>query len=141
MKSAVVAVIIISLAGLIGCSGSIQGVIRQDAKRVEFAYQESTTGEGSLQTVLPDGERFEGKFVEVSSYIEQTDLSSTGTSGEITRYEAVDEYSGNRDAILRGDRGHMMKCRFKLTDVFMGIASGGYGICQISDGRVVDLFF
>ena len=141
MKSAVVALIIISLAGLIGCSGNIQGVVRQDAKRMEFAYQESKIGDGSLQTVLPDGERFEGEFVEVSSYIEQTGLSSTDTSGEIARYEAVDEYSGNWDAVLHGDRGHMMKCRFKLTDVFMGIAGGGYGICQISDGRVIDLFF
>jgi len=141
MRTATTAVMTIILTALIGCSGSIQGVIRQDAKRLEFAYRESKIGEGGLQTVLPDGERFEGEFVEVSSYIEQTGLSSTDTSGEIARYDAVDEYSGNRDAVLHGDRGHMMKCRFKLTDVFLGIAGGGYGICQISDGRVIDLFF
>jgi hypothetical protein len=34
-----------------------------------------------------------------------------------------------------------MKCRFNLADSIIGLSSGGFGLCQASDGRVIDIFF
>jgi len=57
------------------------------------------------------------------------------------RFEEVETFEGNAEAVLSGDRGNMMQCRFALADVILGFKSGGFGICQLSDGRIMDVFF
>ena len=130
---------IILLIVLLGCAGSMKGVVRRDAKRVEFSYTDSRVGAGILQAVLPGGERFEGKIVRIGSADDQSVSAVSGS--ESTDFEDVKLFGGNAEATLSGDKGNTMKCRFNLADSIIGITSGGFGLCQVTDGRVIDIFF
>ena len=123
----------------LGCAGSMKGVVRRDAKRIELTYTDSRLGKGSLQAVLPGGERFEGKIVGIGSADAQTDMGVSGV--ESTAFEEVQLFDGNAKASLIGNKGNIMKCRFNLADSIIGLSSGGFGICQVTDGRVIDIFF
>ena len=129
----------ILLTVLVGCAGSLKGVVRRDAKRIELTYTDSRVGKGSLQTVLPGGERFEGTIVRTGSADVQSDTAVS--TGETTVFEEVKLFDGNAEATLTGNKGNLMKCRFNLADSIMGLSGGGFGICQVTDGRVIDIFF
>ena len=129
----------ILLSVQLGCAGSMKGVVRRDAKRIELTYTNSRLGKGSLQTVLPGGERFEGQIVKIGSADVQSNTAASGN--ESTDFEDVIIFNGNAEATLSGSKGNLMKCRFNLADSFIGLSSGGFGLCQVSDGRVIDIFF
>jgi len=131
------ACIAVLLALMTACSGTMKGVVRNDAKRVAFDYSGSSAGTADLQVAMPDGERFEGR---VERGTDNTERES-GVTRSMDRFEAVQTFDGNADAVLAGSRGNIMKCRFHLTDVIIGFSGGGFGICQLSDGRVIDIFF
>lgn len=122
-----------------GCAGSMKGVVRRDARRIEITYTDSRLGKGSLQTVLPGGERFEGTIVKIGSADVQSGTAAAGS--ESTFFEDVQIFEGNAEATLSGNKGNIMKCRFNLTDSIIGLRSGGFGICQVTDGRAIDVFF
>ncbi len=130
---------ILLLAVLQGCSGSLKGVIRQDAKRVQFTYTDSRIWKGNLQTVLPGGESFEGRLVKIGST--ETESDTTVADSGAASFEDVQLFDGDAEATLLGNKGNIMKCRFKLADIIIGLSSGGFGICQVSDGQVIDVFF
>jgi len=126
----------------LGCAGTMKGIIRQGGIDLPFSYSQAFSGPDTLQTVLPDGERFSGEVVEYGSGAMHTaQAGSTGSGASPNRFDAVEEFKGNKEAVLHGDKGHTMRCRFKVMDIITGFATGGYGICQISDGRVIDLYF
>ena len=129
----------ILLAFQLGCAGSMKGVVRRDAKRIELTYTDSRLEKASLQTVLPGGERFEGKIVRIGWMGAQSDTAVSAS--ESTAFEDVQLFEGNAEATLSGNKGNIMKCRFKLADSIIGLSSGGFGICQTTDGRVIDIFF
>jgi hypothetical protein len=130
---------ILLLTVQLGCAGSMKGVVRQDAKRVEFSYTDSRVGAGTLQAILPGGERFEGKIVRIGSTDDQSVSADSGS--ESMDFTDVNLLDGNAEATLFGNKGNIMKCRFDLADSIIGITSGGFGLCQVSDGRVIDIFF
>jgi len=129
----------ILLAVQLGCAGSMKGVVRRDAKRVNITYTDSRLGKGTLQTVLAGGERFEGKTVRIGWMGAQSDSAVSGD--ESTDFEDVQMFEGNAEATLSGNKGNFMKCRFNLTDSIIGLSSGGFGMCQVTDGRIIDIFF
>ncbi len=138
MKLSMVLSTAMLLVVLAGCSGAMKGVIRRDARRIEITYTDTRVGKAILQTVLPGGERFEGKLTKPGD-----PASTTGaTAGAAAlNFEAVDGIRGNAEAVLVGDRGDFMKCRLRLSDTIIGLSGGGSGICQLTDGRVIDVFF
>ena len=119
------------------CSGIMQGVVRKDARRVSFNYSDSRIGTADIQVQMPEEEHFEGR---VERGTDST-RSNSGTTSSTDRFEAVETFDGDADAVLSGNRGNIMKCRFKLTDIIIGFSGGGFGICQVSDGRVIDIFY
>ncbi len=129
----------ILLAVQLGCSGSLKGVVRRDAKRIEITYTDSRLGKGSLQTVLPGGERFEGKIIRIGWMADPSDRAVSDS--EPTVFEDILLFDGNAEATLVGNKGNIMKCRFKVGDSIIGLSSGGFGVCQVTDGRVIDIFF
>jgi hypothetical protein len=122
----------------IGCSGKMDGIIRRDAKRIDIMYSDSRVAAAELIAVLPDGQRFSGKP-------ERLDLSKemmkTDSDDIQIHFEDMRTFDGNAKATLTGDRGDIIKCRFRLADYIIGFSSGGVGLCQISDGRIIDVFF
>lgn len=129
------------VAVTLGCSGQMDGVIRRDAKRIEITFTDSRVAAAELIAVLPDGEHFRGKSERFDRTQEMVETDSTATDNLSAHFEALQTFHGNAKATLSGNRGNVIKCRFKLTDVIIGFSSGGTGLCQISDGRVIDVFF
>jgi len=124
-----------------GCSGQMEGVIRRDAKRIQITYTDSRLSSAELTAVLPDGEQFHGKAEKFDRDKDLMERNTTNTDNISGHFDALQSFHGNSMATLPGNRGNVIKCRFKIADVIMGFSSGGAGICQISDGRVIDVFF
>jgi hypothetical protein len=118
---------------LMACSGTMKGIDRYSGKRVYLAYEDEKFGSAELQVQMPDGELFIGKIIE-----EPMAATSNAPSGK--GYPAVDEFQGNTEAFLFGDRGNNMRCKFRLSDTMLGFKSGGFGLCETSDGRVIDIY-
>lgn len=131
------AFIAVFLAVMTACSGTFQGVVRKDAKRVSFDYSDSKVGTATVQVMMPEGERFEGR---IERGTDRT-RSNSSTTSSTDRFEVLETFDGNTDAVLSGNSGNIMKCRFQLGDIIVGFSGGGFGICQVSDGRVIDIFF
>jgi hypothetical protein len=129
------------LLAMVGCAGTMDGLIRQDAERIQITFTDSRIASAELITVLPDGERFQGKPEKLDA---QKDMmaagAAQGTAGPAS-FPALQSFPGNVKALLSGSKGRQMACRFRLTDLVLGFASGGFGLCQLSDGRVIDVFF
>jgi len=140
-KTGTLGVTAIILAATIGCSGAMDGIIRQDAERFQITYTDSRVGSAELITVMPGGEQFRGKSERLDPQKELMAFSAADTSDNSANFPAVLKFPGNAKALLSGSMGSKMACRFKLTDVILGFSSGGFGLCQMSDGRVIDVFF
>lgn len=113
---------------VMACAGTMKGIDRYSGKRVYFSYEDEKFGSGEIQMTMPDGERFVGGIVDEA----MDDL--------IKEYPNVYEFPGNTEAFLQGDRGGKMRCKFRLSDTVVGFHSGGYGLCETADGRVIDMF-
>ncbi len=113
----------------VACSGTMKGIDRYTGKRVFFAYEDEKFGSAQLQITMPGGEHFTGKL------LEEPMKSQSGHE-----YAAIAEFPGNAEALLFGDRGTEMRCKFRLSDKVMGFKSGGYGLCETSEGHVIDIF-
>jgi hypothetical protein len=141
MKKAIPMLGAVFFAALVGCSGTMQGVIRDDAKRVPFTFSDSRIATADIQVVLPEGERFKGRLASTSFNSTVDESGSKPGASSSGRFEEVESFTGNTKATLSGDMGNIMKCRFHVTDIIIGLSSGGFGICQTADGRVIDIFF
>lgn len=141
MKKATPLLGMVLIAALVGCSGTMQGVIRDDAKRVLFTYSDSRITTADIQVVMPDGERFQGRLAKTSFNGTAAESGSRATIGSSRSFEEVETFTGNTEATLSGDMGNIMKCRFHVTDIIIGLSSSGFGLCQTADGRVIDIFF
>jgi hypothetical protein len=141
MKKATVILSAVLLAALLGCSGTMQGVIRDNAKKVLFTYSDSKITTADIQVVMPDGERFQGRLAKASFGSNANKSVSRVTIGSSSDFEEVETFTGNTEATLSGDMGNIMKCRFHITDTIIGLSSSGFGLCQTADGRVIDIFF
>ncbi|MEJ2220629.1 MAG: hypothetical protein P8X80_07425 [Desulfobacterales bacterium] len=113
---------------VIACSGTMKGIDRYTGKRVYLTYEDENFGSGAIQMTMPDGERFVGGIVDET------------TPGSIKEYQRVSEFSGDTEALLMGDSGGKMRCKFRLSDTILGFKGGGYGLCETDDGRVIDIF-
>jgi hypothetical protein len=126
---------------MMGCSGQLEGVIRRDAKRIQIIYTDSRLSVAELTAVLPDGEQFHGRAEKFDRDKEMMEMNLAAKDDGSGLFDALQGFNGNSMATLAGNRGNLIKCRFKIADVIMGFPSGGAGICQHSDGRVIDVFF
>jgi hypothetical protein len=114
-------------------------------------------GSGSMSAVMPDGERFSGKYTVISPGVrrEELDPEWSGSGGAGAQGQIDDSFWGAaRDqvafqrnyenkavATLRGDRGTTMLCRFTLLAGGAGMGGGGSGECQTSTGARITAQF
>lgn len=114
----------LAVGALAGCAaGPMPGRFTPRGKpseRVTLNYESSLFGgSGKLSTVLPSGERYQGKYV-LTPYARDHHMTST----------------------LAGDRGGSMTCTFTLNEPGIGPDKGGTGRCEMADGGgVIDTQF
>ena len=129
--SLIITLAFISGIFLQGCApviGTMQGMLKGEKEKVIFTYSYIGVDykAGELSVTLPDGERFAGKYVQQSASDRQVPF-------------AFRSRGAGMEAILLGDKGNSMKCRFMLNDKAGGIDWGGIGICEVSDGRNINV--
>lgn len=116
-----------------GCAGTMQGVIRGQGTPVQFTYKQGLYRD--LYTAVVDGEKFSGQAVNTGA--------NGGVGAVLSRKDVgtvfVDLSTGGFVAVLLGERGSTMRCQMHYVDSDGFTSRGGVGICQHSDGRVIDV--
>jgi hypothetical protein len=142
----------------LGCaSGAVTGQVTQAGKPgapLQMTWSSGLFGEsGKISAVMPDGERFSGKYQVVSPGMSREALDPAWTGDKPGDSQgAIDDgmWGVGRDqmgfvkshenkavATLRGDRGTTMMCRFNLDAGGAGMGGGGTGECQTSKGAKI----
>ncbi len=128
---------------------------------VTMQYRTERFGEnGTLTATLPDGQRYSGRYLQVTSDTDAMSLDpfwgawDIGWAGwgpweddepnwvvgaDIPTF--IRNYSGKVIALLIGDRGGHMRCRFHLADPSRGMEGGGLGQCETNTGTKIDATF
>jgi len=115
--------------------GTMSGLVRGSGDMISIAYKQDMQHD-NLQVTMPDGETFTGKAVNVGhSTGIGTGFDSDGDSSSIV----MNQYTGSVQAVLFGDKGSSMRCKFQYADSSGYTPAGGIGICKTSDGRIVDV--
>lgn len=139
--------ILATILFLSGCAGTMSGMVRGTGDRITINYQQGMQHD-DLQIVMPDGEIFEGKVVMVGSSIgiglglgNTSAISSTGAIayGTGSTFSVFESYTGNVQGVLFGDRKNTMRCKLQYADSTGFTTVGGVGLCEISDGRIIDV--
>ena len=132
---------------LASCGGAMQGMIRGSGERVTMSYEQAMQHD-NLQVTLPDGETFKGKIVMegASTGVGYGFGTASATSSSVgvatgtgTAFGIVGTYTGSMRGVLFGDNGHTMVCKFQYADSSGFTSAGGVGLCETSDGRVIDV--
>jgi len=152
----------LSSAALLGCaSGAVSGrvsVAGQPQAPLTMTWNSGLFGEsGKMSAVMPDGERFSGKYTVVSPGMTRSSLEPAWTGDEPGENQGqIDDsmWGAGRDqfaftktfenkavATLKGDRGTTMLCRFNLDAGGAGMGGGGTGECQTSKGAKITTSF
>lgn len=78
-----------------------------------------------------------------SSFGSATEVTARGqvVSGMASGFGVVSTFSGNGQAVMFGDRGRSMQCRLKYADASCFTSAGGVGVCETSDGKVIDVMW
>jgi len=155
-------VVTLLAAGLLGCaSGAVTGSVASRgaaATPLSMTWTSGVFGEsGKMSAVLPDGERFAGKYQVVTPGLsrgsvepEWTGDRSSGGAGPVDdnlwgaakdHPAFVRTYENAAIATLHGDRGTTMLCRFNLLAGGAGMGGGGTGECQTSAGAKIPVQF
>ncbi len=124
-----------ALGLLAACDGTMDGVVQGEGTRVKFNYEQGW--DRDFYEVTIDGEDFKGQAVHADA------RSETGfgfANGTVIPFQ-TSSTSGNMVAVLFGNKGSTLRCNMNYADSSGFTTSGGVGICQHSDGRVIDIMW
>jgi len=114
------------------CSGTMDGVIRNDGTRVTFEYEQGLDRDYYKANI--DGENFNGQAVQSDA---RTSTHSNFDFGTVYTSSS----SGKFVAVMFGDRGSTLRCNMNYADSSGFTTSGGVGVCEHSDGRIIDIMW
>ena len=155
-------ILILVTTGLAGCaSGSVTGSVTRPGAAsapLSMTWTSGMFGEsGKMSAVMPDGERFSGKYQVVTPGLSRGEVTPEWTGdgpsegrgqidgslwGAAKDHRAfVEVYQNKAFATLHGDRGTTMLCRFHLLAGGAGMGGGGNGECQTSTGAKISAQF
>ena len=120
---------------LVACAGTMQGVVRGEGTRVTFKYEQGM--DRDFYEVTIDGEHFKGQAVHADA---RTGVGVGFTDGT-TVPVITSSTSGNFVAVIFGDRGSTMRCNMNYADSSGFTTMGGVGVCQHSEGRIIDIIW
>ena len=113
----------------------MDGVVRGEGTRVTIRYEQGMDRDFYEMTV--DGENFKGQAVHADA--------RTGVGVGFAAGAAVpvitSSTSGNIVAVMFGDQGSTMRCNMNYADSSGFTTMGGVGVCQHSDGRLIDIMW
>ena len=129
------------MATLSACGGNMQGVVRGTGQPVTFAYEQGLSSDSLTAEI--DGEAFAGKAVMRGASTTVGTAFGTATAGTTTAFGTStligSSYTGDFVATLIGNRGSTLSCLLQYADSSGFTTAGGVGVCQHSDGRVIDI--
>lgn len=131
---------------LLGCGGTMNGMIRGSGDRVVVAYEQGMSHDDFTVT-MPDGEVFKGKGVLANTTVTTTNsfgsAFATGSGGSAQAFGSGYGFSMSGDGVVRavlfGSRGNTMRCLLNYADKSGYTTAGGVGECQTSDGKILDI--
>lgn len=139
MKSILLGAVLV--ATLSACGGNMQGVVRDSGQPVIFAYEQGMSSDSLTAEI--DGEAFAGKAVMRGASTTVGTAFGTATAGTTTAFGTStligSSYTGDFVATLIGNRGSTLSCQLQYADSSGFTTAGGVGVCQHSDGRVIDI--
>ncbi|MES2191244.1 MAG: hypothetical protein V4454_14045 [Pseudomonadota bacterium] len=163
MKSTCLLLSFVLAAGLSACtstgvgSGRLAPTATATEQPVQFTWKSTGSSiSGSMTATLPDT-TFEGRFFEITQQTRVDSLSDLwigwrsgwydwpywgyGGPAPMPATQFITRYSGKVVATLQAPNTLSMRCRFHLIEPAYGMAGGGEGECQVSDGRSVHATF
>lgn len=117
------------------CGGTMKGVVRGEGTPVQFQYEQGV--DRDLYQAIVDGEKFKGQAVQANA----TSGSGVAFADGNVIPVFTSSTSGRLVAVLFGDKGSSMRCNMNYADSSGFTAMGGVGVCQHSDGRVIDVMW
>ena len=124
-----------ALTFLVACGGTIDGVVRGEGSRVTFLYKQGMDRDFYEATI--DGEHFKGQAVQADARTGSGIGFFRGTTVPVI----TSSTSGNFVAVMFGDKGSTIRCKMNYADSSGFTSMGGVGICQHSDGRIIDVMW
>lgn len=137
-----------------GCTtmGTGYGTTAAGTNPVHFHWTSSDGVSGTMYATLADGSVYAGTYFQI------TDNTTVDTLGPLwdgwgpgwgfggwddwdTGSDFVTHYSGRVVANLADHEGKHIRCKFQLVHPSNGMAGGGQGDCQLSDGKTIDTSF
>lgn len=141
MKHAQLVIMCIGLSLIAACGGTMQGVVRGTGQPVVFAYEQGVSSD-SLTAVI-DGETFNGRAVMQGATTTVGTAFGNAAFGTTTGFATTtlfgSTYTGEFVAVLLGSNGSTLNCQLQYADSSGFTTSGGVGLCQHSDGRLIDV--
>lgn len=139
MKSILLGAVLV--ATLSACGGNMQGVVRGSGQPVIFTYEQGMSSDSLTAEI--DGETLAGKAVMRGASTTVGTAFGTATAGTTTAFGTStligSSYTGDFVATLIGNRGSTLSCQLQYADSSGFTTAGGVGVCQHSDGRVIDI--
>lgn len=161
------AAMLASLAVLDGCTtmGTGQGDVsrnHQPGASVHFTWKSTDAGQQGTMTATLQHAIYQGRFFQITRQTQREmltplwsgwndgwddwpywggPLADGASPGGYDTTQFVTYYSGKVVANLAGPNGRRMRCRFLLYSPSAGMAGGGEGECQLSDGRTINATF
>ena len=115
------------------CSGQMQGVVRGEGTPIQFNYDQGM--ESDTYTAVIDGESFTGKAVQADARSGFGTMLGAGMPTSVF----TSSTSGNMVATMLGNRGSTLRCQMNYASSMGETSSGGVGVCNHSDGRIIDI--
>lgn len=141
MKNAVNVMLVASISLLSACGGTMQGAVRGSGQPVQFSYEQGMSSD--TLTAVIDGETFNGKAVMRGASTTIGTGFGTATASGTTAFGTTtivgSSYTGDFVAVLLGSKGSSLSCQLQYADSSGFTTAGGVGVCQHSDGRVIDI--
>lgn len=135
MKSLLKLSCLVSFVVAAGCSGEMQGMVRGEGTRVQFQYEQGF--EKDFYKANIDGEAFEGQAV----YADARSGVGTAFGTGFPTTVLTSTTSGNLVATMFGNRGSTLRCQMNYASSFGETSAGGVGVCNHSDGRIIDVMW
>ena len=144
-------VLALTLAAACTTNAARMGATGGNDTAVNFHWTVDDFVFGTMIATLPNGQSFDGKFVQVTSNTPVDALAPLWVGwerrwdwpywGVEAAPDFVKHYAGRVLANLQGPHGERMRCAFSLVNPASGMAGGGAGQCEMPTGQTVDATF